>query len=323
MPDPLNRYDLLAAVSRQWNLKLVHWREDLPLAGSPERIAWRCVAESVGGQLFLLEKIASRVYGRKRRIVRTLQQLDNRGLQGIVPYLADAEGETIPLIDHRLWQLSPFVAGVDLDRPAYTMDGWRGEAAAQFLIRLYEISSQCHLRPPWPPFSIRGYIRNLLATLHSNDPPTARRVAPFREHLEKHLFPIIPHLPVGLCHGDFHPLNVIWGQQSIQAVIDWEFCGFKPELYDLANLMGCLGVEDPQSLVGPFVGRLVNRLKKSGRFSDASWKTLPDLILAIRFAWLSEWMRKDDRPMIQMETAYMQLLIEHRPILHRLCRDGG
>ncbi len=322
MPEPINRSAVLAAIARQWGVNVVRWRNDLSVSGSPERTSWRCVAETGDGRLYVVEKIASRVYGRKRRIVHTLQQLAEQGLPGMVTYLPDRDGETIPLIDHGLWQLSPFVAGVDLDRPVYTRDAWRGEAAATFLVRLHDIGTRCHWQPPWPPFFIPDYIRNLSTTLASRDPDTARCFAPFRKHLDAHLFPIIPDLPVQLCHGDFHPLNIIWGHQAIRAVIDWEFCGVKPELYDLANLLGCLGMEDPRSLSGPFAGRLVDMLKSAGRFADASWRALPDMMLAIRFAWLSEWMRKNDRTMVQMEADYMALLIELGPSLGCLCADG-
>ena len=84
------------------------------------------------------------------------------------------------------------------------------------------------------------------------------------------------------------------------------------EIYDLANLLGCLGIEDPQSLAGPWVQRLVQRLKRSRIYSDESWEALPDLMLAIRFAWLSEWLRKKDRSMIRMEADFMSLLLDHR-----------
>jgi Ser/Thr protein kinase RdoA (MazF antagonist) len=128
-------------------------------------------------------------------------------------------------------------------------------------------------------------------------------------------FPVHDRLPTGFCHGDFHPLNIIWGNTEIRAVIDWEFCGTKPETYDLANLLGCLGMEDPQSLDGPFAGQLIQRLRKAGIFSDTSWQALPDLMLAIRFAWLSEWLRKNDRPMIRLEADYMALLLDIRSFL--------
>ena len=318
----MNRNDLLAEISRRWDFELVRWREDLSLAGSPERTVWRCVVEAGDGDLFVLEKIASRTYGRKRRIADTLRQLHDYGLARIAPCLTDAAGETIPLIDHGLWQLTDFVAGVQLDRPGYAMDGWRGDAAAQFLIQLHEVSAQCHLHAPQPAFSIPMYIRNLMATVSRNEPETAKRYGHFRKYLEKNLFPLIHRLPVDFCHGDYHPLNMIWGKRTIRAVIDWEFCGVKPELFDLANLVGCLGMEDPQSLAGPFVGRLVHRLKASGIYSQESWETLPELILAVRFAWLSEWLRKNDRPMIQLEADYMALLWQHGPVLRSLCLDG-
>jgi len=314
----LKAADLLANISRRWGLDFVRWREDLPLAGSPERSSWRCVVESREGRRYVLEKIASRVYGRKRRILNTLHQLDAYGLCSLAPYLPDTTGEMIPLVDHGLWQLCPYVAGIDLDRPAYAMEKWRGDAAADFLIRLSRICSD-HLLKPYPPvFSLSGYIKDLFAALSRNEPATARHYRPFLKHLERNLFPTMDKLPLGFCHGDYHPLNIIWGRRTIRAVIDWEFCGIKTEAYDAANLIGCLGMEDPQSLSGPFVSQLVRRLRDSGIYAEASWKALPNLILAIRFAWLSEWMRKNDRPMIQLEADYMSLLLDRGPELRTL-----
>jgi homoserine kinase type II len=198
------------------------------------------------------------------------------------------------------------------------MDGWRGDAAAAFLIRLHRISSQSCMLKRTPSFSIADFCIELYTTLSRKHPEIAETYRPFMDHLQTHFFPIHDRLPTGFCHGDCHPINIIWGKQSIRAVIDWEFCGNKPEIYDLANLLGCLGMEDPQSLSGPFVSRLISRLRRSGIFSDESWNALPDLMLAIRFAWLSEWMRKDDRPMIQMEADFMALLLTHGPSLLRL-----
>lgn len=315
----MNDADLLARISRRWGLELVRWREDLPLAGSPERTSWRCIVESKAGELYVLEKIASRMYGRKRLILSTLQQLDAFGLRPLAPYLPDATGETIPLIDHGLWQLCPYAAGIDPDRPAYAMEKWRGDAAADFLIRLNGICSHQRLTPSPPVFSLSGYILDLFAVLSKNEPATAARYLPFLDHLERNLFPTMDKLPLGFCHGDYHPLNIIWGERTIRAVIDWEFCGIKTETYDAANLIGCLGMEDPQSLSGPFVSRFLFRLRGIGIYAEESWKALPDLILAIRFAWLGEWMRKNDRPMIRMEADYMRLLLDRGPELRSLC----
>lgn len=315
MQTQLDETDLLASVSRQWEMDVVRLRPDLSLAGSPERTAWRSVVESADGQLFVLEKIPSRMYGRKRRIAGVLQRLSDRGLQQVAAYLPDAGGDCIPLIGHGLWQLCPYVGGVVLDRPAYVMDGWRGEVTAGFLIALHDICSKGPEDFDTAPFSISAYTRSLMDTLSERNPDVAERYRPFMDHLERHLFPIHDQLPTRFCHGDLHPINIIWGKKSIRAVIDWEFCGTKPEIFDLANLLGCLGIEDPQSLTGPFAGRLIYRLRRSGVYSEQSWGALPDLVLAIRFAWLSEWMRKNDQPMIRLEADYMSLLLQDRQMM--------
>jgi homoserine kinase type II len=314
----LNESDLLAAISRQWEINVDRLRPDLPLAGSPERTSWRSVVQSVDRQLFVLEKIPSTIYGRKRRIAGVLQGLSELGLQEVAPYLPDAGGEFIPLINHGLWQLSPYVGGVVLDRPAYVMDGWRGDAVSEFLIRLHAISAENPAAFETPAFSVAAYTRDLFATISQRNQKVAERYRPFMDHLERQLFSADNQIPTHFCHGDLHPINIIWGKGSIRTVIDWEFCGTKPEAYDLANLLGCLGMEDPQSLGGPFVRRLISRLKKSGIFSDESWNALPDLVLAIRFAWLSEWMRKKDKPMIQLEADYMSILLGHRQDLEAM-----
>ena len=203
------------------------------------------------------------------------------------------------------------------------MDDWRGDAAAAFLIQLQRVGSQAPVPCPAPPFSIAAYVRNLFSALGRRQPQVADRFRPFVFHLEERLFPVLDRLPPAFCHGDVHPLNIIWGKRSIRAVIDWEFCGVKPEIYDPANLLGCLGMEDPRSLTGPFVRRLIGRLRQSAAYGEASWAALPELILAVRFGWLSEWLRTQDRSMIRMEADYMTLLVECRPTLTSIVAGQG
>lgn len=60
-------------------------------------------------------------------------------------------------------------------------------------------------------------------------------------------------------------------------------------------------------------------LKGSGRIlSVAGWQTLPDLTLAIRFAWLSEWLRKSDTEMVSLELTYIYLLMDNHKKLKTL-----
>jgi len=39
------------------------------------------------------------------------------------------------------------------------------------------------------------------------------------------------------------------------------------------------------------------------------------MIIAIRFGWLSEWLRNQDTEMIELETVYMNLLMENADTL--------
>jgi homoserine kinase type II len=135
--------------------------------------------------------------------------------------------------------------------------------------------------------------------------------------LEKDFMPAYEKLPVAFCHGDYHPLNIIWSADDIISVIDWEFSGYKSELYDAANLIGCVGVEDPQSLTGDLVKSFIAGLKKADIISNISWTYLVEFITALRFAWLSEWLRQKDTEMIRLELDYMRLLIVNKRSLQK------
>ena len=123
------------------------------------------------------------------------------------------------------------------------------------------------------------------------------------------------HLPTALCHGDYHPLNVIWSSGGINAVIDWEFMGCKPEIYDMANLIGCIGIEDPEALAGDLVQAFIGTMRDARVFSDDSWSALFGFVTALRFAWLAEWLRNQDAEMITLECVYMNLLVENADLL--------
>ena len=118
-------------------------------------------------------------------------------------------------------------------------------------------------------------------------------------------------IPIAFNHGDFHPMNVIWSDNGIKAVIDWEFMGPKPELYDAANMVGCAGMENPAALRMDFVSSFLRKLRKSGVFSDISWHHFHPLVVALRFAWLNDWLIFKDREMVELEVTYMNLLVEN------------
>jgi homoserine kinase type II len=144
-----------------------------------------------------------------------------------------------------------------------------------------------------------------------HSPGLVEPVTPIIKHLEHSFFETHSTLPAALCHGDFHPLNILWKEDGIRGLIDWEFFGLKPEGYDAANMVGCLGMEGPGSLAGGMVLSFMETLRTADLLNPESLRTLPDLTLALRFAWLAEWLRKGDREMIGLELTYMHLLLDN------------
>lgn len=311
------RTDILAAILEPWGIRPGRERIDIAVAGSPERSATRHVVEDAAGGLFLLESLEPATVPRKAEIARALSALSGR-LPEVLPYLPTRNGGFIAEGNGRPWRVSRFVAGVPLDRPGYAFEGWRGTVLADVLVRLGAAAREAGpalLPDDGSAFSLPDFIRDLASKLEARRADIASRVRPALDRLEGELFAALPAWPLTFSHGDFHPLNIIWSRDGVRAVIDWEFCGPRPALYDAAVLVGCLGMEEPRSLTGDCVVRLVERLAAGADFPSAAWTGFLDLVLAVRFAWLSDWLRRCDAEMVDLETVYIDLLLENRSAL--------
>lgn len=295
-----------------WGLEAGRLRPDILIEGSPERCDYRTVLEDRTKQAWIIERIHPASGQTKLRICSTLEYLNQQGMPGILPYHRTSLGEFLAETSSGQWLLRPFLSGADLPRPAFLRHGWRGEALAGFLIRMREVSATLPFFQNHKPFALEPYIRQLLEVIWDRKPGVGAEVQPVLEHLEQAFFPLCPTLPAAFCHGDYHPVNVIWTTDGIGAVIDWEFTGPKTELYDVANLLGCAGFENPSGLRSEMAEALIRKLKQAGFASTQSWQSLTDLILALRFGWLSEWLRKKDHEMLELELVYMNLILEHR-----------
>lgn len=291
-------------------------RPDLPLAGSPDRSLERRAVESADGRPWVVEKHHPRDAARKQDIAQAVARLAER-LPEARPWLAFAPGRFVTEHEDGAWQVSPYVAGVALDRPAYAFEAWRGEALAGLLVRFRAAAEGLAGPDGSPALSLPAFIRGLFGKLSDRRRPLFEKLYPALLSLEKGLFPTLDAIPARFSHGDFHPLNMIWSERGIEALIDFEFCGLRPETYDAALLVGCLGMEDPQALVGGLVRTLIARLKAGAGYAPAAWERFPDLVLALRFAWLSDWLRRDDREMVDLEAVFIGLLLENREALER------
>jgi len=287
-------------------------RPDIAIPGSPDRCLFRRVIEDADGNLFVLEQLSPGQPPRREAIARLLSDLSERNLSGLAPYRRIPATGAFVLQDWgRHWQLSPFIPGTQLPRPGYLDDASRGASLGAWLgafrraadaITPYS-NSIAGLRE----LSLPYYISSLLARLCQVRPDVhalaARSLPALGGFLEA-----CPELPRVLSHGDIHPLNVIWGARGLRAVIDWEFVGMLPAVYDLSNCLGCLAIEGDGGLDTPFARALLARVRGEGLLStdDACW--LSPAILATRFGWLSEWLRRGDEEMISLELDFMEHL---------------
>lgn len=305
----------LAAVAARFGIAFCQVRCDLALAGSPQRSLFRVAIEDATGDVFVVERIAPHQAVRRATIARWLDALHDRGLDRLVPYLADTQGNHVVRVCSGHWQVAPHVSGVPLPRPDWVHESWRGEALARFWLDLQGTSTDLDLDDQ-PAFSILDFARHLVGTIATRAPALVEDLAPVMRFLGHKLAPVHERLPVAFSHGDLHPLNVIWGTGDIRAVIDWEFCGPKPAIYDLANLIGCVGIEEPQALGEELVHAAITQLMEEDVLVESSWVHLPPFVVAVRLAWLSEWLRQRDREMIGLERDYLRLLIDHQEALY-------
>jgi homoserine kinase type II len=247
----------------------------------------------------------------RQRVADTLAFLSGNGLTRALSPEPDKFGEFLPHFESGHFQITRFLDSTALRRPDWLKSAEIGQEMAGFLVDMHKAAAGITKKVNYPGFSIKQYIFKLFKDMRERAPEIHDRYLPVLQFLEKGFFSEHHRLPMAFCHGDFHPLNVIWQGEKMTAVIDWEFTGVKPESYDAANLVGCAGIEHPEGLAMPMVIRFLKTIRRNGLISDFSWAWFPEYILALRFAWLSEWLRKNDTQMLETELAFMNILIRH------------
>jgi homoserine kinase type II len=309
--------DNLKQILESWDLELLKIREDLVIAGSPERTDFRVVLETKDGGLFLVENFSDKLVEVKEKIINVLEFLENKELGKINNYIKNQDGKYIIEDQGKFWQLQKFITGTKLDRINYIFEEWRGEVLAEWLINFKNKSKDIKVKNQ-EVFSLKDYVYQIYTDVQNHNPEIIPRLKPIIDFLESNLMDNYNQLPIAFCHGDYHPVNVIWSKDNIQAVIDWEFCGLKPEIYDIANMVSCVGMENPECLQRGLIIGFIKKIKSTKLIQDISWKYLIDAMIAIRFAWLAEWLRKDIPEMIELELIYMHLLKDNYQDLNKI-----
>lgn len=289
-----------------WGLAPGRPRPDLFLPGSPERCVQRQAVEDAEGRVWMIEKLRPGQWGRREKIGALLHSLAETGL-AVPAYRPGPENRFAPEVKGSAYQLSPFVPGDPLPQPEYIEDADRGASLGRFLAGLRGRESAAAPFADEPELHLEDYVNKLMGAMRTRRPAVHQGLLPVLPTLAP-LFEAWPGLPRTLCQGDFHPLNVIWRGPDAAAVIDWEFTGIRPALFDAANCLGCVGIEDPPALVRGLAPALLRELRDRDCLDPGSLGLLPELILALRFAWMAEWLRRGDAEMADLELRYMRLL---------------
>lgn len=353
---------ILSDVAARFALALSAAPRGYAFPGSPERCISRHVIYArpahdarAEDSLWMVERLAPTQASRRNTIGQLLARLASGGLTWVPAPLAAAglygdDGSQSRVLDHAgfPWQITPFIEGCPLPRPEYLDHGWRGTAVAACILDLVSAGAALATIPPAMDGDdgrqgVAAYVKHMVAVVTDRHPGMRRRLTPVLTVMET-LPDVLASQPVVLAHGDLHPLNIIWkgedgassaaqrhapgtsggetAEDAIAGVIDWEFTGARPLLYDAANCVGCVGFEHPSGLHGPFVLGLVSTLHRGGISSDIV-RLLPDMVIASRFGWLSEWLRKRDHEMLEMELDYLDILVHERRALADLWGKGS
>ena len=295
---------------QNWNISFAA-RLPLTPSGSPNRSVSRFVAQDRDGRKYIAEGFELRKKSRQIAQTRMLEHLQHRGLAGVFPYLRtsdQAPGVTAEgcFWQLRLWQEADTAAALHRREP----EKFAGLCAA-FLLKLREISLQTTLPPPPnEKFSFGQYLPKLSGF-------AARKMAFLQPELQEICAGLDKFLnretslPAMFAHGDFHPGNILMSNGKIQAVIDWEFAGIKFPGYDMALLIGCLAMDDPDNLDSPAVRRLQDLLYRNEFMPDEAWEHLPQMIAATRLGWLGEWLSLDETALVKQEMELLAILLKN------------
>ena len=311
---PLSSADL-GEILNNYSLEFDEICPEHNIQGSPERVEFRLVLKDTNNQLYLLEEINSNHLKQKQIIAKTLELFTLQQTPYVFSYLKTTQQSHHLFYNNRYYQLSRYLQGTTLLRPLYLSEGWRGEKVAYFLCCLKKTAEKLKTSLNQEHFDLSAYLHTTLHQMKHHHPTIASQIEPITTYLQHTTLPALNKLPHTFSHGDLHPLNIIWEDKDIKAVIDWEFCSYKTELYDPANLLGCLGIEHPSGLLDNFSTRFLSILKESGIHSEKSYRHLIDLIILLRIAWLTEWIKKHDADMIDLELDYMNLLFKNKDYL--------
>ena len=308
----------IAAILSFWDMEFAGYCDGITVAGSREYADARRVVRVADGSRWIIDRFTADRKAGFDKSASALAHLADAGMQGVRPY---AEGKYGRFYHdgQTYWALLPYAEGLVTERPLYAAQEWRGKALAAWLADLSRHGAAVAGRVGEDRFSYGEFLFDLEKKLRSHDAGVYERVERAFRFCDAALAPKLEEMPQAFAHGDLHALNVIWGDARISAVIDWEFCGMRPQGYDAALMLGCIAMEDPALIGDACAVRMMHDLRKAGVYAPATFAAMPALIVASRLAWLSDWLHRGIDEMVEAECTLLNILLNNIPVLEEIC----
>jgi len=279
--------------------------------GAPSRSADRVVVTDKNGEKFIVEKHHFWNMGKKLKIAENINLLYNNGFDKCSPYIYSVQGIPVIEFENRCWMIQKFISHDILQRPDYLDDGLKGANAAKALLKMYDVSRNLQMNDAIDSFSLAEHTLKTVEKIRNIHPEISAKTPDVINIIGHSFKDLIEEMPLVFCHGDYHPLNILWNGDNVKTVIDWEFSGYRPILTDIANIIGCAGFEDVSAFNRDFVRNFLEVIKNSGLLSDKLFEQIILFALGFRFSgWLNEWINDKDETMVQREIKYLNLLRE-------------
>lgn len=282
------------------------------ITGSPNRSETRFLFRDDGGSSYIAEGYSLGKQQMQIRQNKLLEFFAGKQIKAVHPFCRTRSGEHGTEHDGLFWQIRPYIPAENVPRTAVAENPDHGFLWAEFLLQMKDSIHGSDTPPPMPnvPFYMLDFLPNLLAHAERSMPSIVGELNKIITLLTK-FFKWERTAGSMFAHGDYHPGNILTAGGKIQAVIDWEFAGLKFPGYDMALLIGCLAMDDPENLSSPAVTALQNTLYRNGFMPESAWDFLPQMIAATRLGWLGEWITLNDRILVAQELALLEILLKN------------
>lgn len=296
----------LKEILKFWKIEFGKCLNDLDGLISPLRVVRSIVIEDIAGKKYIIDKIRFDDIENKKYIAKSIEKIDELKVDKVALYLKSINGNYIEEYNLRSYMLRDYKEGIPIKQPYYLKDAWRGEKAADFLIDLYTKTKGKQLN--FKKNNLKEYFDKFNYILSKNYLKEYEELKNIIEFLNK-FYLKIENLPVIITHGDYHPINIIWGIDEINAVIDWEFTALNHKIYDIANMTGCILSEGAEYIESDFLKSFLKKMFNCGLIEKVEIDILPEYILFLRYVgWLTLWYKNNDKEMIEFEVKFLKYI---------------